>query len=818
MINTKLKSVVLKVFLFAVLFTAQEIHGQCVVHGRITDQQDNPLEGAAIMVRAHSLGTATDEKGRFQLELEVGKTYQLEVSYLGFDTQVQTIRLKENCNHSDFSFALREKGMDLQSLTVSATRADERTPMTFTNLSKQALEKRNLGLDVPFLLRWTPSAVVTSDAGAGVGYTGIRIRGTDPTRINVTINGIPINDAESQGVFWVNMPDFMSSVKDVQIQRGVGSSTNGAGAFGATLNLNTGSPPGTPLARSSASVGSFNTFKRNVQFGTGLIEDRFSVEGRLSRITSDGYIDRATSDLDSWYIAAAMQNPKNVIRFNTFSGHEVTYQAWYGVSTDLLDDRETRTFNPAGTEKNGEPYENEVDDYRQTHYQLHFSQTISPTVNGNISLHYTQGAGFFEQYKADQNFEDYGLAPVMVEDSLLTPDLVRRLWLDNDFYGAVYNVNFNKKRWALTLGGGMHIYEGKHFGEVIWAEVASDLEPGDRYYENDARKGDFNIFSKVNYDLEADLNAYLDLQYRRVDYDFLGNDLNGTDVEQCDQLHFFNPKIGLLWQIHPNTQAYASFAIANREPNRNDYVESTPASRPRPETLYNTEVGFRWTGGRAALEINAYHMYYRDQLALNGQVNDVGAYTRVNIDDSYRLGLEFSGGWQLNDLLRIDGNATFSRNKVDRFLEFVDQYDEQFNYIGQTAVEHENTDLSFSPNVITAIGLTYEPFKKAGWFKKQDLGLELQAKYVSRQFIDNTSDLENSIDPYSFTDLRIAYGIDAGFLKRIELTFLVQNLFDGLYETNAYSYRYEFGGSTLVDQAFFPQATRNFLLGLTIDL
>ena len=666
------------------------------------------------------------------------------------------------------------------------------------------------------MLRWTPSAVVTSDAGTGIGYTGLRIRGTDPTRINVTINGIPLNDAESQGVFWVDLPDFVSSVNSVQIQRGVGTSTNGAGAFGATINLSTVEASTQAFAELNASVGSFNTLKGNVRFGSGLLKDHFILEGRLSGLRSDGYIDRARADLRAYYLSGTYRGERNILTANLFSGQEETYQAWYGVPPDKIDDPVERKFNPAGMEKPGSPYEDEVDHYRQTHAQLLYNHQFLTGGFASFNLHYTRGAGFYEQYKADQSLTAYGLDPVEVNGKLLdTTDLIRRLWLDNDFFGATFSLNFSglDRRFDATAGGAVSIYKGDHFGEVIWAEYFGSGEKGHRYYENDARKADLNIYGKINYELLPWLNAFLDLQLRRVHYGFLGLNREGDNVDQEVAHNFFNPKAGLFFTPGVRSEAYLSFAVANREPNRDDYVESTAESRPKPERLYNVEAGYRYSWDKADLGANLYYMHYRDQLVLNGQINDVGAYTRINVDKSYRLGIELTGGVEPAAGLRLDGSATFSRNAIPSFLEYVDVYDSAFNWQGQETIRHRDTRLSFSPAVIAGGQLRYAILRDK---ERQHLDVALMAKYVGRQYIDNTSDEANSIDPYSFADFRLRYLIRPSFAGEIEWTLLVNNLFNAMYESNAWSYRYIYSGKAALDQGFFPQAGRNFLLGMRL--
>ncbi len=800
----------------ALLLTVSAAQSQTILSGQITGTDGTALSGANVWIPELKRGDASDAAGRYRIEDISPGSYTIRVSFVGYAPLSQQIELKAGEDQKTVDLQMTERSTTLDELLVKATRADERTPITFENLDKEEIQKANLGQDVPFLLRWTPSAVVTSDAGAGIGYTGIRIRGSDPTRINVTINGIPLNDAESQGVFWVNLPDFLTSTSNIQIQRGVGTSTNGAGAFGASINLSTVETRKEPYAILGGSLGSFDTWKSNVQVGTGLLNDRFILSGRLSTIQSNGFIDRASADLNAYAVTAKYLGNSSSLEFNLFAGHEITYQAWYGVPADLLEDPETRTFNPSGTEKEGEPHDDEVDNYRQTHYQLLYSNQLNQNWYLNLNGHYTKGRGYFEQYKADQMLSAYNIEPVLSENPAQT-DLIRRLWLDNDFYGTVYSLNHtpNNDRFDWTIGGAFNIYEGLHFGEVIWARFAGDSEKDDRYYENDARKTDFNIYTKLNWALNYRLNAYVDLQYRRVGYRFLGPTQNFDFVDQDVSLGFFNPKAGLTYSLNDQTNLYASFAVGQREPNRNDYVNSTPDNRPEAEKLYDTELGLRFAGQQLGFEANLYYMAYEDQLALNGRLNQVGEAVRVNIDQSYRLGQELAGGWYLSSRWQLEGDATFSSNKVNRFVEFVDRYDQDFTYLGQEQVVHEDTDLSFSPNVIAGGGLTYQAFPNR---EDQELEIGLLTKYVGQQYIDNTSDPNNVLDAYSFTDLRFRYVFKPKWIKQIELTFLARNIFDQQFEANAWSYRYLFDGTEVIDQGFFPQAGINFLMGMNIHL
>ena len=803
------------VFVVLLLLWSAIASAQFSIMGNITDQNGNYLPGATILISDTGQGASSDADGFFMFSNVSTGTYQFEVSYIGYTSWKETIIVS---GKTVLSIVLEQTSFSVGEVEVLSTWANEQTPITYINLDKASLEKANLGQDVPFLLQWTPSAVVTSDAGAGVGYTGIRIRGSDPTRINVTINGIPLNDAESQGVFWVNLPDFLSSTEQLQIQRGVGTSTNGAGAFGASINLNTNKVEQKPYFTLGGTYGSFNTWKNNLRFGSGLLNNKVTIDGRLSYIHSDGYIDRAEANLQSGYLSMAYLGNKQSLRLNVFSGHELTYQAWNGVPADLIADRETRTFNSAGTEKTGTPHDNEVDDYVQTHVQLLYTQQLSSSLDVDLALHYTKGKGFFEQYKAGQSLSNYGLSVIQLSnpDTLITEsNLIRRRWLNNDFYGLTYALKYRQNALDLTIGGALNNYDGQHFGEVIEADYILSNEIGTRYYDNDAQKLDANIFAKANYQLTPSLHAYLDLQYRFVNYEFLGIDNEGENLTQDAQLHFFNPKAGFLYQWNPSQQLYLSFAVANREPNRDDYTETPLANRPSPETLYNTELGYRLKSKTADFGANVYHMLYKDQLVLTGQINDVGAYTRRNVPDSYRLGLELDGQWLIADGWSVFGNATFSKNKIKTFTEFADSYDADFNWIGQEAIEREDTDIAFSPKVITSLGFNWEVFTSMK--KKQQLELGLQGKYVSKQYIDNSSVDENTLNAYFFTDLRLGYNWEPTFAKKVSITLLVNNLFNSLYETNAWSYRYLYNGAELLDQGFYPQAETNFLLGVEVQ-
>ena len=806
---------------------------QTTLSGRVGDSRGNPLPGANVLLPETGRGTVADERGRYRFENLMPGIYSVQATYLGHEQQVRMVTVEGTAAVLDFD--LQESPILLGALTVKATRAGEKAPFTHSTIKKDELRARNLGQDVPYLLDAMPSVVVMSDAGAGVGYTGIRIRGSDQSRINVTINGIPLNDAESQGVFWVDLPDFAASVQDIQIQRGVGTSTNGAGAFGATINLNSGQFNPLPYGEISGSAGSFGTWKSSVSFGTGALgkrseeqgaPPRFMLDGRLSRIVSDGYIDRASADLRSFYLSGGYFGEKTSLRANVFSGHEVTYQAWNGVPAQWVDDDRLRRFNVSGTEKPGEPHDNEVDDYTQTHYQLIFDREINGNWSLNLTGHYTRGFGFFEQYKADETPGRYLIPEPVCPDSLgaCLFDYIRRRWLDNHFFGAIGSLHFtnNDNRLRATLSSGWNRYLGDHYGEIIWGQYLADATPGHRYYFGTGDKQDLNFFAKIQYSPLPWLHGFADLQYRRTDYEITGtdNDLRATDVRSV--FHFINPKAGLLLDLDENTAVYASFAVANREPNRSDFTDAPGNNRPLPERLLNTEAGLRHRNRLGTFGANAYHMHYRDQLVLTGNINDVGAPIRINVPDSYRLGLELTGQVPLSQRLALDANATFSRNKIRNFTEYMDDWDTG----RQAVVAHGTTDIAFSPAVIAFGRLGYAVLQK----EKQGLTVALAGKHIGRQFMDNTSNPNTVLPAYTVGELQVRWVLRPGFAEELSLNLLINNLFDARYSANAWTYRYVSssydarpddpyarleGGDVYNLTGFYPQAGRNFLLGLT---
>ena len=841
-----MKHFILLLFLFCSFISIQ---AQQTVSGVVSNSLNTPIAGVNVVVKNTSTGTTTNANGAYSLSLATGD-YTLIFSNVGFINR----KLKITVGNEDLTenIQLTTRSYNLEPLNVTATKATKNTPASYTNLSAAAIEKRNVGVDVPYLLDLTPSAVVTSDAGTGIGYTGIRVRGSDPTRINVQINGIPLNDSESQGVFWVNLPDFASSVSSIQIQRGVGTSTNGAGAFGATINMETDKIKQQPWASIGNSIGSFNTRKHNIEVGSGLIKDHWYFSSRLSRIYSDGFIDRARADLNSWYLSGTYLAKTYSIKANFFSGQEETYQSWYGAPLSQIN-AGNLTYNPSGLnfdeEGNIRFYEDEVDNYKQTHAHLIYNQDLQNGLLLNLGLHYTKGQGYFEQFKEDDDLENYSIAPVnLVNENgetfiQETSDIIRRRWLDNDFYGMIANLKYVNNDWEAVLGGGYNIYEGAHFGEVIWARFASNSDIYDRYYDNDATKKDGNVFLKINRQFSDRFNAYVDLQVRMIDYDFFGIvqfDSTFAQLDQNEKLTFFNPKLGATYALNNDYQLYGSWSVAQREPNRSDYVDAPINQRPKPEKLNDFELGLRGRYPKGSFTVNGYYMLYKDQLALDGGVNDVGEYTRINIPESYRLGIELVNSTRINNWLNWGANLTLSRNKIPTFTENIDDFTDEGSVY---SITHENTDIAFSPNIIAGSTLKIKAFSSSLGKGSHSMNIDVLTKYVGSQFLDNTSnqngnladvlvgtaedvtflfDDEIDFDPrtleaYLTNDVQLNYTLNNIFTKEINLFFLVRNVFDEQYISNAYTYRYIFDGYLYEGAGYFPQAGRNFMAGINFN-
>jgi iron complex outermembrane receptor protein len=803
------------------LFLCAAAWSQGKIEGLVLNEEKEPIVGARIEIPGTYYLAFSGNDGKFLFPNVNLPVVNMLISYAGFETYEATYQPGKS---SLGTFVLIRKTAQLTEVVVSVSRVT-REPVASSTVSKATLTRLNFGQDLPLLLETSPSAVSSSDAGAGIGYTGLRIRGVDPTRTNVTINGIPINDAESHGVYWVNMPDFASSVENIQIQRGVGTSVNGAAAFGASINIQTDALAKESYATLDNSVGSFGTWKSTVKAGTGLIDNRFSMDVRLSRIVSDGYLDRAASNLRSFYIGAQYNFAKSVLKANVFSGRETTYQAWEGtpesrIKNDVagmnafadrnyLTDEQRENLLNAGRTYNLYTYDNQVDNYGQDHYQLHFIHTFNKKLIMNISGHYTYGAGYYEQYRADDALSDYGLPAVVVgSDTIATSNLIRRKWLKNQFYGAVYSLSYQPiSGLNITFGGAANRYDGDHYGEIIWAQYASTSNIRQRYYADNALKTEFSNYLKATYS-KGKFFYYADAQYRFINYNYLGtSEVNGALVEsqETTTFSFFNPKVGLAYTVNSSNKLTGSYAVGNREPVRDDFRQPVGGKKPVAEQLHDLELGYTYSRSKVMTKVNMYWMNYKNQLILTGQLNDVGGYTRTNVAKSYRLGVELEAGYKITQTLDVAANLTVSQNKVVAFNEYVDDYDNG----GQLVIPHSNTDLAFSPNVIAALILQWSPIKglEASW----------TAKYVGKQYLDNTSDETRKIDQYLTNNLGVSYTLPTSRMKQLKVGVLVNNLFNYTYENNGYTYSYLYGGSTTTENFYYPQAGRNFLVRLTCN-
>jgi len=673
---------------------------------------------------------------------------------------------------------------NLDEVLVKAVRVQPNAPITHSNLTKKDIRKRNLGQDIPVLLNYLPSVVSSSDAGTGIGYTYLRVRGSDATRVNVTINGIPYNDAESQGTFWVNLGDFASSVESLQLQRGVGTSTNGSGAFGASLNILTDGISENAGGEIDNSFGSFGTRKHSIKFTTGLLNDHFEFAGRLSKIYSDGYVDRAFTDLKSYYLQGNYVDKNTIVKAITFGGKEKTYQAWYGLSKDQLE--EDRTQNPY-------TYDNETDNYWQDHYQLHWIETLNANWSTNIGLNYTRGKGYFEQFKDGRSAADYN--NLINEDS----DVVVRRWLDNHFYVANANVTYKKNSLELITGISYSDYTNDHYGEIIWgSDLASETNIRDRYYLSISDKSDFSIFSKATFRMSEKLQAFLDIQGRFVNYTTTGLTSDRAPIDVDERFDFFNPKLGFTYTLNPGNSLYVSYARANKEPNRNDFESN--AVDVQHEELNDFELGWRHESDRLRLNANVYYMQYNNQLVLSGALDNVGEYLRENVDKSYRLGLELDASIVLTEQLSLVSNFALSKNKIQ---------DLTINRDG--AVQNLNdTNIAFSPDLITTHALEYAPNTK---FRAALIG-----KYVGEQYLSNTDTEASKLDSYFVTDFNFTYTLPVNnVFDSIVFTGMVNNLFDLEYVDRGFTYLDTWSGPTATEiQGYYPQATRNFLLGMTL--
>ncbi|MEE9439974.1 MAG: TonB-dependent receptor [Saprospiraceae bacterium] len=806
------------IYIFSVLIlTITSLLGQYTIKGKVINSQGESLIQASAFLEDTYLAAVSDDKGDYMINNISPGNYILKVSYVGYKSYETEITISDKNVIKNIN--LGKNILELGGVEIYTNKVSNDAVFAHTNITKEEISKKNLGQDVPYLLRWTPSAVVTSDAGTGIGYTGIRLRGSDATSINVTLNDVPLNDSESQGVFWVDLPDFMSSVDNVQIQRGVGTSTNGAGAFGGTISLNTNKIHQNAYIDINTSYGSFNSKKLSINLGTGLLNNKYIIDARYSLIKSDGYIDRATSDLKSWYFSAAKLSNKSSIRFITFSGKERTYQSWNGTPESIVNgttkemqdhyNRNSWLYNKSdslnlfesGRTYNYYTYKNQVDDYQQHHYQLHY--TIAPTSKLKLkaTTYYTVGKGYYEQAKRWQDFNFYSL-PTLIDtegDTLTTGNLVRRKWLDNDYYGVILSGDYQpNEKLKILIGGGFSQYKGEHFGRVIKADGYSDLDRAKRYYDGLGKKSDLNIYTKINYKL-AKANIFLDLQSRNINQTITGNDDDLTDLDISKSYNFFNPKIGVSYQLKENQNIYLSYAIANREPNRSDLI-SNVGNDITHETLHDIELGYRFHNKLFRLEWNNYLMRYKNQLVLTGNIDNTGAYIKTNVGESTRLGTELSLTTQLSEKLLWNINTTISKNKIKEYVEDLGQENPNI---------YKNSNLSFSPALIGANTLLYNI--------AENMEIELSTKYVGKQYLDNTTNENRKLPAFTYSNFRFGYSMNPSFLRKIDINATVYNIFDAKYSSNGYTYSY-YSDKLVTENFLYPQAGMHFILGVNIGL
>jgi len=794
-------------FLLILLATMPVVmFAQFSLSGRITSNDNNePLPGAHIVLNSVQKSTVSNDNGYYKFENLPKGEYQIKVSYVGLKTIVIDLDINKNTTKN---ISLTPSVIFSEEVIISAIRASDESPTTYTIMNQKEIEKRNTGRDLPYILKTTPSVIVSSDAGAGVGYTDMRIRGTNLTGINVTLNGVPVNDAESHTVYFVDLPDLASSINDVQIQRGVGTSTVGAASFGASININTADNSKDPYTELSSAFGSFNTLKSTLKFGTGLMNNHWNFGGRLSYVKSDGYVDRASSNLKSAYFSGGYTGDRDIFKAVILLGSEKTYQSWSGIPKDSLDTN--RTYNPEGAMYDSQGdfigyYDNQTDNYNQNYYQLHYAHSFSDKLNLASSAFLTTGKGYYESYKNDQDFNDYGITDTIIgNDTITTTDLIRQKWLDNYYYGLNLSLNYTSSKLEINFGGGWNHYDGDHYGKIIWAQVIPQNQLNKNYYFNTGKKTDINFFAKANYKINQKLNLYGDIQYRTINYDIDGIHDDLGDLTQSHTYNFINPKAGVFYSLKENQHLYFSVGVSNREPNRSIYRDADTSQNIVPERLIDFELGYKYQAEKLNLEANLFYMDYKDQFVMTGKINNVGTAIMTNVDKSFRAGIELMAGVKLARIVDWNFNTTLSTNKINNFVSYVDNWDtwvQEVDTLGKT-------DISFSPSIIINNDISVSPVK--------NLRLSFVTKYVGRQYIDNTSNKERSLDPYLVNNLNIYYTIHTNFIKQIDLMLSLNNIFNEEYESKAWVYRYYSDNLEQEMNGYFPQAGFNFMMGVNL--
>ena len=806
---SKISVLILMAMLVSVTISGQRNSG--IISGRVTDENGMPMAGASVIAIQAGAGVATDNEGRYALRGLNNGTYSLRISFTGYET-LDTLVVLSGTAVIDAS--MREALYVAGEVIVRGSRAGARTPMAHTTVGSDELRERDMTRDMPYLLALTPSVVETSDAGTGIGYTSLRIRGTDASRINITLDGIPLNDSESQQVFWVDLPDLASSTGSIQVQRGVGTSTNGAGAFGASVNISTETPPAEAGAAADISYGSFSTSRLTAKAWTGMLADRFSMMVRASQIKSDGFVDHSKADITSAMVSGIWSAPSDMIRFNVITGSQKTGISWWGVPAEILPDN--RRYNPAGeyTDNNGVTryYEDETDVYAQNHYHIFHTHLFPGRVSLNTGLHLTTGRGYYEEQKSDRDPEEYGITGFLpYEPAITETDMVQRKWLDNLFYGVVWSLLKQGSVAEWTLGGALNRYDGDHFGNILWMEYPGNIIPGYEWYRNNGLKDEVNVYGKVNTAVSATVNAFIDLQLRNIRYRFEGPDDDLRDLGGTHSFLFFNPKAGLFWSNGSGSEAFVSAAVAHREPTRADYKDAAgdPAATPGRERLTDFEGGYTFSRSGYALGVNLYYMWYRDQLVPTGKISTTGYPIMTNVPESYRTGVELSGSFKPSHAVSLKVNTTISRSRIREFRNYyynynTDDWSEEYLFADLGTV-----DIAYSPRVTGSAELEINPVK--------NLSFSMTGKYVGRQYFDNTMSPDRTIDPYFVSNLSASYGIKIRKEGELTVRFIVNNLFNTLYENNAYGGMWTEDGAEKTWAYYFPQAGINYTAGISLS-
>ena len=797
-------------FLLSVAFSGfltVNVTGQSL-GGKVTDLDGEPLAGASVIVEGTFHGVHTDAGGNYKIDGLKAGNQRIRYSFMGYETQSREINVTGDVRED---VRLKPTAIITDDVIISATRAGDQTPLAYSNVTGEILEKQNSGQGIPYLLSLTPSFVETSESGNGIGYTSLRIRGTDASRINVTIDGIPLNDPESQQVFWVDLPDLASSVDNIQVQRGVGTSSNGAGAFGASINIQTKGIENEPFAEINSAAGSFGTFRNSITAGTGLLKDRFAFQMRYSDLRSDGFVDRTGSEHNSAFFSALYRTGKSLLKANVILGKEKTGIGWWGVPKEILE--VNRRYNPAGeyTDDYGNVryYDNETDNYTQNHYQLIFSRRMNDYFSLHSALHYTWGKGYYEEFREDAAYIKYGLPPVSIgEITLGETDIVRRKWMANDFYGLVYSLNYKKDKLDAKIGGGMNLYSGDHYGRIIWMRYPGSIESNHQWYFNNGEKREASLYGKADYSLSERLSVFGDLQYRFLNYSLRGEDDDLKNIGQSHSFSFFNPKAGLFYRLPSGQEAFLSLSVANREPTRTDFKEAAGDSEatPRPERLYDLEAGYLFRAARSSVGLNLYGMYYRDQLVPTGELSNVGYSIMTNVEKSYRIGAEITAGFKPSGFIGMDMSLTLSSNKIVNFLEHYIDYNTSDWSEEYKSNNLGTVDIAYSPSITGSSDLYVNILPP--------LKVHLISKYVGRQYFDNTMNKERVLDPYFVSNAMIDFEPALKSLRGASLQLLVTNIFNVKYESNAYGGNWFEDGQEKTWAYYFPQAGTGFMLRL----